>query len=103
MANRDWLEVVDACRRGRPIASAREGFLRPIARRAGGISRLATPRATRCTPGCSASRERLAAAESNAESDPDYLEVARDELYRGQCGSAYRAWRLRRALSALSE
>ena len=33
--------------------------------------------------------QRLAAAESNAESDPDYLEVARDELYRGQCGSAY--------------
>jgi 4-alpha-glucanotransferase len=33
--------------------------------------------------------QRLAAAESNVESDPDYLEVARLELYRGQCSSAY--------------
>ena len=34
--------------------------------------------------------QRLAAAEANAESDPDYLEAAREDLYRGQCGSAYR-------------
>ena len=33
--------------------------------------------------------ERLAAALANDESDPDYLEVARDELFRGQCHSAY--------------
>ena len=39
---------------------------------------------------------------SNAEADPDYLEVARLELYRGQCGSAYAAWRLGRARSAAS-
>ena len=32
---------------------------------------------------------RLTAVESNAESDPDYLEMARDELYRGQCHDAY--------------
>ncbi len=33
--------------------------------------------------------QRLAAAESNARSDPDYLEIARLELFRAQCGSAY--------------
>ena len=33
--------------------------------------------------------ERLAAVESNADSDPDYLEMAREELYRGQCHDAY--------------
>lgn len=32
---------------------------------------------------------RLARAESDAEADPDYLEVARNELYRGQCNCAY--------------
>jgi 4-alpha-glucanotransferase len=37
--------------------------------------------------------QRLAAAASNVESDPDYLEVARLELYRGQCSSAYHASR----------
>jgi 4-alpha-glucanotransferase len=35
--------------------------------------------------------QRLAAAESNVDSDPDYLEVARLELYKGQCSSAYHA------------
>jgi alpha-amylase len=33
--------------------------------------------------------QRLTAAERDLESDPDYLEAARLELYRGQCGSAY--------------
>jgi 4-alpha-glucanotransferase len=33
--------------------------------------------------------QRLAAAEAGAGADPDYLEVARLELYRGQCSSAY--------------
>lgn len=33
--------------------------------------------------------QRLAAVESNPEADPDYLEVARDELYRGQCNCPY--------------
>ncbi len=33
--------------------------------------------------------QRLAAAELNAGADPDYLEIARLELYRAQCGSAY--------------
>jgi 4-alpha-glucanotransferase len=33
--------------------------------------------------------ERLAAVESNAESDLDYVEIAREELYRGQCHDAY--------------
>jgi len=33
--------------------------------------------------------ERLAAAAGRPSSDPDYLEVARRELYRGQCNCAY--------------
>ncbi len=33
--------------------------------------------------------QRLAAAAANAGSDPDYLEIARHELFRAQCGSAY--------------
>ena len=33
--------------------------------------------------------QRLAEAESNPEADPDYLEVARQELYRGQCNCPY--------------
>jgi alpha-amylase len=32
---------------------------------------------------------RLAAAESNPAVDPDYLEIARQELYRGQCNCPY--------------
>jgi 4-alpha-glucanotransferase len=32
---------------------------------------------------------RLAAAEANSSADPDYLEVARQELYRGQCNCPY--------------
>jgi 4-alpha-glucanotransferase len=32
---------------------------------------------------------RLAAAETNPEADPDYLEIARQELYRGQCNCPY--------------
>ena len=35
--------------------------------------------------------DRLAAAESSTESDPDYLEAARLELHRAQCSSAYHA------------
>ena len=33
--------------------------------------------------------ERLAAALANDDYDPDHLEIARDELYRGQCHTAY--------------
>ena len=33
---------------------------------------------------------RLAAAEASSEADPDYLEIVRDGLYRGQCNDAYR-------------
>jgi 4-alpha-glucanotransferase len=33
--------------------------------------------------------ERLKLAEARPESDPDYLEVARQELYRGQCNCPY--------------
>jgi hypothetical protein len=33
--------------------------------------------------------QRLAAALASPESDPDYLEVARQELYRGQCNCPY--------------
>ena len=33
--------------------------------------------------------QRLAAAAANAGADPDYLEIARHELFRAQCGSAY--------------
>jgi len=33
--------------------------------------------------------QRLASAQSREGVDPDYLEVARDELYRGQCHDAY--------------
>ncbi len=33
--------------------------------------------------------ERLNATAARPESDPDYLEVARQELYRGQCNCAY--------------
>jgi alpha-amylase len=32
---------------------------------------------------------RLAAAEDNADADPDYLEAARQELYQGQCNCPY--------------
>jgi alpha-amylase len=32
---------------------------------------------------------RLAAAEASGEADPDYLEIARRELYRGQCNCPY--------------
>jgi 4-alpha-glucanotransferase len=32
---------------------------------------------------------RLAAAESNPDADPDYLEAARQDLYRGQCNCPY--------------
>jgi alpha-amylase len=32
---------------------------------------------------------RLAAAETNPAADPDYLEIARQELYRGQCNCPY--------------
>jgi len=32
---------------------------------------------------------RLAAAETNPKADPDYLEIAREELYRGQCNCPY--------------
>jgi 4-alpha-glucanotransferase len=32
---------------------------------------------------------RLAAVQENPSADPDYLEVARQELYRGQCNCAY--------------
>ncbi len=32
---------------------------------------------------------RLAAAEKNPEADPDYLEAARQDLYRGQCNCPY--------------
>jgi hypothetical protein len=35
--------------------------------------------------------QRLAAAEADDGSDPDYLEIARGELYRGQCHDAYLA------------
>ncbi len=33
--------------------------------------------------------QRLAAASSNPNADPDYLDVARQELYRGQCNCPY--------------
>jgi 4-alpha-glucanotransferase len=33
--------------------------------------------------------QRLAAVEANPNSDPDHLEVARQELYRGQCNCPY--------------
>ena len=33
--------------------------------------------------------QRLAAAEADPKIDPDYLEIARQELYRGQCNCAY--------------
>ena len=33
--------------------------------------------------------KRLAALEANPEADPDYLEAARQELYRGQCNCPY--------------
>ncbi len=33
---------------------------------------------------------RLAAAQASSEADPDYLEIVRDGLYRGQCNDAYR-------------
>ena len=33
--------------------------------------------------------QRLAAAAGNPDADPDYLEVARQELYRGQCNCPY--------------
>jgi 4-alpha-glucanotransferase len=32
---------------------------------------------------------RLAAVEANPDADPDYLEIARQELYRGQCNCPY--------------
>ncbi len=32
---------------------------------------------------------RLEAVESNPDADPDYLEIARQELYRGQCNCPY--------------
>ncbi len=32
---------------------------------------------------------RLAGLEANGQADPDYLEVARQELYRGQCNCPY--------------
>ena len=55
----------------------------------GATSRRSTPSATRCTPGCSASRGGSAALEAAGGADPDYLEVARQELYRGQCNCPY--------------
>ena len=33
--------------------------------------------------------QRLAAAQATPNADPDYLEVARQELYRGQCNCPY--------------
>ena len=55
----------------------------------GAISRRGIPRATRCTPGCSAYRGASTAAWQDPNADPDYLEIARQELYRGQCNCPY--------------
>ncbi len=55
----------------------------------GATSRRNTPKATRCTPGCWASRGGWRRSRRTADADPDYLEVARQELYRGQCNCPY--------------
>ena len=44
---------------------------------------------TRCTPECSGSRAGWPRLPPLAAADPDYLEIARRELYRGQCNCPY--------------
>ena len=55
----------------------------------GATSRRGIPRATRCTRGCSAFRVVSRRSAKNPKADPDYLEIARQELYRGQCNCPY--------------
>ena len=47
------------------------------------------PKATRCTRGCWGSRSGWPRPRPARTADPDYLEVARQELYRGQCNCPY--------------
>ena len=68
----------------------------------GEISRRGIPKATRCTPGCWASRAGWPTPSARDGADPDYLEIARQELYRGQCNCPYWHGVVRRALSAAS-
>ena len=66
----------------------------------GGTSRRSTPRATRCTRGCSASRTAWPTPRPTAEADPDYLDVARAGALSRPVQLPLLARRLRRPLSA---
>ncbi len=55
----------------------------------GATSRRVIPKATRCTPGCWVFRGGWRRPRRNPDADPDYLEIARQELYRGQCNCPY--------------
>ena len=55
----------------------------------GATSRRDTPKATRCTRGCSVYPSGWPRPWPTRIVDPDYLEIARQELYRGQCNCPY--------------
>ncbi len=88
LAQRDWLELTTFA--GALESSLPLGRLYPIDNSCTWRNAMAShPESNLMYSRMLLVSERLARAQSHEGVDPDYLEVARDELYRGQCHDAY--------------
>ena len=86
LANRDWLEpatLAEAVDRSLPLGKAypSECSYRDM--------RVRYPESDEMYARMLGISERLAAVQAMAAADPDYLDIVRDGLYRGQAGDAY--------------